>query len=108
MNGTATNVLLAGDTAMRSPTVRKWLGQRGCHCQLVTSFEDTCRALSQSEFDLLICQYDLPDRTAFPLLDWLEGSPSTLIFAGIGERQALASGGRAWQTMPRSATVAHD
>lgn len=85
MKGTATNVLLAGDTAMRSPTLRKWLAKRGCHCQLVTSFEDTCRALSQREFDLVLCQYDLPDRTAFPLLDWFEGSPSTLIFTRSGK-----------------------
>jgi CheY-like chemotaxis protein len=89
MNGTAKTVLLAGETAMRSATLRKWLAQRGCHCQLVTSFEDACRALSQREFDLVLCQYNLPDRTAFPLLDWLEGSPSTLIFARSGR-------GRRW------------
>jgi hypothetical protein len=35
--------------------------------------------LSQREFDLVLCQYDLPDRTAFPLVDWLEGSSSTLV-----------------------------
>jgi hypothetical protein len=40
--------------------------------------------LSQRDFDLVLCQYDLPDRTAFPLLDWLEGSPSTLIFTRPG------------------------
>jgi CheY-like chemotaxis protein len=84
MNGTAKTVLLAGETAMRSATLRKWLAQRGCHCQLVISFEDACRALSQREFDLVLCQYNLPDRTAFPLLDWLEGSSSTLIFARCG------------------------
>src|SRR5579859_3136507 len=84
MNGTPTTVLLAGDTASRSASLRRWLGQRGCHCQFATSFEDACRMLSQRDFDLVLCQYDLPDRTAFPLLDWLEGSPSTLIFARSG------------------------
>ena len=34
----------------------------------------------------MLCQYDLPDRTAFPLLDWLEGAPSTLIFAARSGR----------------------
>jgi CheY-like chemotaxis protein len=89
MNGTSTTVLLAGDTASRSATLRKWLGQRDCHCQFATSFVETCRMLSQREFDLVLCQYDLPDRTAFPLLDWLEGSPSSLIFARSGR-------GRRW------------
>ena len=43
--------------------------------------------MSQREFDLVLCQYELPDRAAFPLLDWLEGSPSTLLFAsGAGRR----------------------
>ena len=45
--------------------------------------------MSQREFDLVLCQYELPDRTAFPLLDWLEGSRSTLFFstrAGRGSR----------------------
>jgi len=86
MSGTATNVLLAGDIAMRSATLRKWLGQRGCHCELVTSFEDACRALSQREFNLVLCQYNLRDRTAFPLLDRLEGSPSTLVFSAESRR----------------------
>lgn len=36
----------------------------------------------------MLCQYDLPDRTAFPLLDWLEGSPSTLIFAARSGRNS--------------------
>ena len=89
MNGAPTTVLLAGDTALRSATLREWLAERDCHLQLVTSFREACRALSQREFDLVLCQYNLPDRTAFPLLDWLEGSPSTLIFERPGR-------GRRW------------
>lgn len=89
MNGTPTTVLLAGDTASRSATLRRWLGRRGCHCQFATSFAETCRMLSEREFDFVLCQYDLPDRTAFPLLDWLEGSASSLVFARSGR-------GRRW------------
>jgi len=33
------------------------------------------------EFDLVLCQYQLPDRTAFPLLDWLGGSHTTLFLS---------------------------
>jgi hypothetical protein len=80
MNGTPTAVLLGGD--IRSRTLRKWLDERNCYCKSVTSFQDICTALVQRDFDLVVCQYDLPDRTAFPLLDWLDGSSSTLIFEG--------------------------
>jgi len=88
MSGTHTTVLLAGDTAARSATLRRWLGHRGSYCQFAKSFQDACRLLSQRRFDLVLCQYDLPDRTAFPLLDWLEGSPSTLIFAARSGRNS--------------------
>ena len=88
MSGTDMTVLMAGDTAARSTTLRKWLSDRRCHLQFAKSFEDACRLLSQSKFDLVLCQYVLPDRTAFPLLDWLEGSPSTLIFAARSGRSS--------------------
>ena len=81
MNGTPRAVLLMGDAVVRCSTVRKWLGRRRFHCQFAPSFEDACTAFLQRDFDLVVCQYDLPDRTAFPLLDWLEESPSTLVFA---------------------------
>jgi CheY-like chemotaxis protein len=81
VKGTPRTVLLAGDAVIRCSTLRKWIAQRGCHCQFVVSFGDACTALSEGNVDLVIAQYDLPDRTAFPLLDWLEESPSTLVFA---------------------------
>jgi CheY-like chemotaxis protein len=87
MNITPTTVLLAGDTTPRSATLRKWLSRRGCYCQFATSFREACRLMSQTEFDLVLCQYELQDRTAFPLLDWLNGSRATLLFsARAGKR----------------------
>ena len=93
MNNTPATVLLAGDIATRSSTLRKWSCQLDCYWQFASSFEDACRLMSQKEFDLVLCQYDLRDRTAFPLLDWLEGSHSTLLFA------ARAGRGSRWLTM---------
>ena len=81
MNLTPMTVLMAGDTTSRSATLRKWLRRRGCRCQFVASFREACRLMSQTEFDLVLCQYELSDRTAFPLLDWLDGSRSTLLFS---------------------------
>ena len=81
MSSTPTTVLLAGDTTTRSATLRKWSGHLDYRWEFAASFQDACRLMSQREFDLVLCQYELPDRTAFPLLDWLEGSHSTLLFS---------------------------
>jgi CheY-like chemotaxis protein len=81
MSSTPTTVLLAGDATTRSATLRKWSLHLDCNWQFAASFQDACRLMSQREFDLVLCQYELPDRTAFPLLDWLEGSRSTLLFS---------------------------
>lgn len=75
------SVLLVGNNGTRSATLRKWSCRLDCYWQFAASFQDACRLMSQKEFDLVLCQYDLPDRTAFPLLDWLEGSRSTLLFS---------------------------
>ena len=88
MSSTLTTVLLAGDTATRSATLRKWSRHLDCYWQFAASFQDACRMMSQREFDLVLCQYELPDRTAFPLLDWLEGSRSTLLFSARAGRDS--------------------
>ena len=79
MKRRATSVLLAGDLGTSSATLQKWLARRGCKCRLAASFRDACQNLSRAEFDLVLCRYDLPDRTAFPLLGWLKGTRSTLL-----------------------------
>src|ERR1700741_67824 len=81
MSSTLATVLLAGDTSTRSATLRQWSRHLDCNWQFAASFQDACRLMSEREFDLVLCQYELPDRTAFPLLDWLEGSHSTLLFS---------------------------
>jgi CheY-like chemotaxis protein len=89
MKNTPTTVLLVGHSAARSAMLQQWLSDRGCHCQFAASFDDACRLMTEREFDLVLCQYELADRTAFPLLDWLEGSHSTLLFtprSGNGSR----------------------
>ena len=45
----------------------------------------SCRA----QFDLVLSQYQLPDRTAFPLSDRLVGSPATLFFCARVEDGSL-------------------
>jgi CheY-like chemotaxis protein len=80
MNGQPTMVLLVGDNAKGSIALLQWLKKRGCLCQTARSYRDACDLISSTPFDLVLSEYQLPDRTAFPLLEWLIKSPATLFF----------------------------
>ena len=82
-------VLVVGETAKASLPLMHWLSERGCQCHFAASYGDACRLLSNMEFDLVLSQYQLPDRTAFPLLDWLIGSPTTLFLSTAVESGTL-------------------
>jgi hypothetical protein len=83
------SVLLVGENLGRSSKLLRWLDSRGCFYQLALSYQDACNLVSQTQFDLVISQYQLPDRTAFPLLDLLAGSPATLFFSAVVENGSL-------------------
>src|SRR6202035_1250576 len=89
MTNTPKMVLLVGETARGSLRLWNWLCDRGCRCQLATSYRDACRLISSMRFDLVLSQYQLPDRTAFPLLEWLSGSPTTLFLSTAVEGGCL-------------------
>jgi len=88
MEANLTTVLLVGETA-NSLQLLQWLNKRGCNCQTAASFRDACTLLSCNEFDVVVSQYHLPDRTAFPLLDWLIGSSTTLFLSIAVETDSL-------------------
>jgi len=75
------SVLVVGDITINSPSLLPWLRRRGCHCELAGSCEEACRLIAGKEFDLVLSQYQLRDRTALPLLDGLTGSNATLFFS---------------------------
>jgi len=81
MTRNSISVLVAGDDVDRSPQLLCWLRSRGCHCRFASSYRSTCQLIRRIQFDLVICQYQLSDRTAFPLLDLLGGSSATLFFS---------------------------
>jgi len=83
------SVLLVGEALENFPQLLRWLDSRGCHCEFAQSYRDACNLVSCTEFDLVLSQYQLPDRTAFPLLDWLVGSPATLFFSARVEHGSL-------------------
>jgi CheY-like chemotaxis protein len=89
MENKLTTVLLVGETARSSLHLLQWLSNRGCHCETATCYRDACTLLSGSEFDLVLSQYQLSDRTAFPLLDLLRGSSTTLFLSTDVESGSL-------------------
>jgi hypothetical protein len=66
-----------------------WLYKRGCQCHFAMSCQEACSLISHTQFDLVLSQYQLPDRTAFPLLDRLAGSPASLFFSTAVEDGCL-------------------
>ena len=82
-------VLLVGESVRRSQQLVQWLERRGCNCRFAPSYRDACNVISRRQFDLVLSQYQLPDRTAFPLLEWLAGSRATLLFSARVENGFL-------------------
>jgi hypothetical protein len=81
MNSRGIKVLLVGQSARSSFQLLQWLDNRGCQCHFASSCNDACILISQTAFDLVISQFELQDRTAYPLLGRLLGSTATLFFS---------------------------
>jgi hypothetical protein len=81
MDSGGIKVLLVGQTARSSFQLLQWLDNQGCQCHFASSCSDACIVISQTAFDLVISQFELQDRTAYPLLDRLMGSTATLFFS---------------------------
>lgn len=89
MHAKPIRVLLIGETARSSSNLLEWLRKRGSCCQFSRSYGDAYHLIRSTQFDLVLSEYALPDRTAFPLLDHLEGSSATLFFSARVEDGAL-------------------
>jgi len=74
-------VLLIGGNLEGFLEVLSWLYKRGCRCHFATSFDEACRLISNAEFDLVLSQYQLLERTACSLCDRLAGSHATLFLS---------------------------
>jgi len=89
MSNRPTMVLLVGEVPRSSAELLLWFYKRGCRCHFATSYRDACSLISRTQFDLVLSQYRLPDRTAFSLLDLLIGSPATLFLSTVVESGCL-------------------
>ena len=81
MRNDFTRILLVGENLQRCLELRGWLDDREYPCEFSESFQEALRRRSQKQFELVISEYQLPDRSAFPMLDLLAGTPTTLFFS---------------------------
>lgn len=81
MNANPMAVLLVGETPRHSLYLLRWLSERKARCKLARTLRNAHDMIPFKHFDLVLSDYQLPDRTAFPLLSWLEGSSATLLFS---------------------------
>ena len=81
MDGKPIMVLVVGETAKGFLQLLLWLYERGCRCHFATSYRDALDLVSSTQFDLVLSQYQLRDRTSFPLIDRLAGSLATLFLS---------------------------
>jgi CheY-like chemotaxis protein len=81
MRDSPISILLVGEKVQQCAELHRWLHSRGLWCEYAEFYRDACSRISRRQFDLVISEYQLPDRTALPLLDMLAGSPATLFFS---------------------------
>ena len=89
MSVVGVEVLLVGPRARGSSQLLQWLGSCECECHFATTCKEACALLSCSDYDLVLSEYDLPDRAAYPLLEKLIGSTTTLFLSAIVENGFL-------------------
>ena len=95
-----TEILLVGEAAESSLQLTHWLEKRGCKCRFASSCKEACRLISGIKFDFVLSHFEPPDRTAYPLLERLIGSATTLFYSTRIENGCLwlpaLAKGRRW------------
>jgi hypothetical protein len=82
-------VLLVGETAQSSLHLTQWLERRGCRCQFSSSPKEACNLIAGQAFDFVLSHFELPDNSAYPILEKLVGSATTLFFSKLIEDGCL-------------------
>jgi len=80
MAETGLTVLFVNAQLRCTPSLMAHLEQRGCICRLATSHEEALRFIRKDRFDLVLSQMSLSGLPSHPLINLLEGSPTTLFF----------------------------
>lgn len=76
------------------------VGEPGVPMPFCLVVQDACRLISDMRFDFVLSHFELPDRSAFPLLQKLIGSTASLFFSTRIENGCLwlptLAKGRRW------------
>ncbi len=80
MGPRAPQILLVGKGVRQACALVERLRERGCACQLATSYGEARSLLEASGFDLVLSETDLPDGNAHHLRSLLAGSRTTLYY----------------------------
>lgn len=82
----APHVLVVEDDTQLGPSLARWLGRRGFACTLETTGEDGVKALSESPFDLVLLDLELPGMHGHAVLRQLArtSGPPTIVMSGTG------------------------
>jgi hypothetical protein len=81
MDANQTSALLVSESSQGSGLLSSRLRARGCSCsRFASSVMEVWSQLREREFDLALSPLRLRDVTLFPLIDFLEGSRTSLFF----------------------------
>lgn len=100
-------LLLEDDRALTKAMMNALLG-RGHAVTLATTVEEARQVYEVDRFDVLLCDYELPDGTGLDFLDRIAGSDKavTILWSGLGrEKELRESGLTVDHLLVKSATI---
>jgi CheY-like chemotaxis protein len=74
-------VLLAGGSARPRCELAERLARWGAQCNFANTWEEVCRLLDERNFDLVVCEANLPGGSALQAIPMLADSPTTLFYS---------------------------
>lgn len=81
MSPTPPQLLLVGKDANGASSLAGKLRGWGCRCDVASSCGEVCRLLNLRQFDVVLCEIDLPDGRGYRLIPLLLESQSSLFFS---------------------------
>ena len=83
MNCQTVRVLLMGEKTDDMLALSRWLADRGCACNSVTTFRDAIERLAYQDFDVMLCTTALHKSVVRLLIAVLQNSQTNLFDFGI-------------------------
>lgn len=85
MSSRPATVLLVHAEPRNLRRVRTFFEKRGCSIFVAASIAEALRSLQERRFDLVLCEFMLPDGTVYKLVPPLRGTRTTMFFSSAVE-----------------------